>query len=590
MIEPGQHATVQFLATDSKRTQPAPALNFQIIKKISIAIGFLTAALNVSAQNEPEPGQESLFGLDSVVDIHLVIESEEWAKLQPAEDTDWDIYKAFGRIDKDAKAGRHYHSDRSSRPGLAGYLGVDHAYGKGKITIDDESVDDVGIRYKGNGTFLEGREHGKYSFKIDFNEFDDDQEFRGLTKINLQNNVSDPSFLREALSYEIFREAGIHCPRLGWARVTLTVPGVIDDEELGVYGLVEQVGKRFLKDRYGSSKGLLLKPSTFGTFRHFGNEWEPYEAAYFPKTKGSDEQKRKLIDFSRLLQESNDQEFDQRIESFLDTDQFLRFLAINVLLSNLDSFLGGTQNYYAYLDPGTDQFQLLPWDLDHSFGSFDLVGNPESRRDLSIHAPHWGSNRLIERMLAIPRYKEAYHQILEDYLVTVFAQEKLGKQIAETAAFLRPVVAKTERGRDSLRKFDRIVAADPSGSEHHALNLFVARRHASLKKQLAGESAGRVLKMGGLPDFKKMIPVLAICAIALLLNVIAWVWAVAVGFRGSVLWGVFNLLLFPITPLIYGFGIRKDLGKRAAIATLASSLVLACAIVYAVWVFENIVQ
>lgn len=73
----------------------------------------------------------------------------------------------------------------------------------------------VGLRFKGNGTFIEARTSGHYSFKIDFNEFDPDQEFLGLTKINLQNKVSDPTMLREALSYELFREAGIPCPRVG---------------------------------------------------------------------------------------------------------------------------------------------------------------------------------------------------------------------------------------------------------------------------------------------------------------------------------------------------------------------------------------
>ena len=88
----------------------------------------------------------------------------------------------------------------------------------------------------------------RWSFKIDFNEYDDDLKFRGLTKVNLNNNSTDPSLMREPLSYELFREAGIHCSRVGYAKVSLTIPGKIDRRPHGLYTVIEQVDKRFLKE------------------------------------------------------------------------------------------------------------------------------------------------------------------------------------------------------------------------------------------------------------------------------------------------------------------------------------------------------
>ena len=35
----------------------------------------------------PSAGPESLFGLDNVIDVHIRIEPEEWAKLQPPKGT-----------------------------------------------------------------------------------------------------------------------------------------------------------------------------------------------------------------------------------------------------------------------------------------------------------------------------------------------------------------------------------------------------------------------------------------------------------------------------------------------------------------------
>ena len=551
-----------------------------LLKAFSIQILSTCFGAFVSVAVGQEPGPESLFGLTNLSEIHLELSSEEWAKLQPPAGTDWDVGRAFKDIERDAIAGRNFHSKNSTRPGLAGYLGIDHQYGKADITIDGESVPGAGLRYKGNGTFIEGRERGEYSFKIDFNEYDPEQEFRGLRKLNLQNNVTDESMLREALSYELFREAGIPCPRVGWAKVSLSVPGLYDREDLGIYSIVEQVDKRFLKARFGSAKGLLLKPSTFGTFRYFGEDWEDYEKAYFPKSEPSEMQKQRVIDFARLIQLADQKTFDEEIYDYLDVDVFTRFLAINVLLSNLDSFLGGAQNYYVYLDSGSGKFQVWPWDLDHSFGAFDLVGSPETRRNLSIHEPHWGSNRIIERMMKVPRFREGYHRYLERYLGTLFAKEKIRRQIAEVSAFLRPLVQ--ENGKRELIRFDKLVAQKPSKKEPHALNLFVAERRASVRRQLANESDGEVLRWDGGRDFEGFIAAAVIVLAALLLNLGVYIWAAVAGFRGSAGWGFLNLLFYPVAPLIYGLGIRKDHGKRPAIAVLVSVGTLAIAVAWAV--------
>ena len=225
-----------------------------------------------------KPSEESkwLFGLNNVIDIHIRIEQDEWTKLQPPKGTKMDFDLAIKGVMVDAWTGGHFRSEKSTRPGVAGYLGVDHQYGQANLTINGQTIKGVGLRYKGNGTFfayVEDDVTRRLSFKIDFNEYDDELEFHGLTKINLNN----ASLIREPLSYELFREAGIYCSQVGYAKVSLTIPGKIDRRPHGLYTIIEQVDKRFLKDRYSSAKGLLMKPSTFGAFRYFGEEWDEYQ-------------------------------------------------------------------------------------------------------------------------------------------------------------------------------------------------------------------------------------------------------------------------------------------------------------------------
>jgi hypothetical protein len=52
------------------------------------------------------------------------------------------------------------------------------------------------------------------------------------------------------------------------------------------------------------------------------------------------------------------------------------------------------------------------------------------------------------------------------------------------------------------------------------------------------------------------------------LNFTAWVWASIAGFRFSTKWGLLNLLLYPLMPLVFGFWISRKFGWRSAVMTL----------------------
>lgn len=525
---------------------------------IPFAVWICCSAIVRGQETELEKGADTIFGLHRVVDVHLNVAPEEWAKMQPPADVAVDFFsimQAFDEVAADAEKGGHFRSDKSSRAGLAGYLGIDHQYGSADVTIDDESVPGVGLRYKGNGTFLEGHGRGKLSFKIDFNRFNEESEFRGLTKLNLNSCITDPTFLREALSYELFRAAGIPCSRVGFAHVAITIPGHRARESLGLYTIIEQVDKRFLRDRFGSSDGLLLKPSTFGVFRYLGEAWSEYEIGFVPKTTPTPAQQNAVIEFAKLVHLADDDEFDRRVADYLDVDQFLRFMAVNVLLSNLDSFLAGAQNYYVYFDPTSRRFQFLPWDMDHSFGNFPLTGTPETRRDLSIHVPGGERHTFIRRILELPRYRDAYDTHLANFLATIFSLEAMHPLITETHQHVMGI-------RNSKQINERFEGVQQ-------LHWFVEGRRESVQKQLDGESQGSLvhIEMERFP-FRRIVIFAVAMLLLILINGIGWIWNVVAGFRGSKTWGFLNMCFYPVTPTIYGLAVRRDLGFRSALLAI----------------------
>ena len=536
-----------------------------------IAAGLVASAVGQSRCSGANPETpDGLFATEHVVDVRLRVPASEWAKLQPPPDArtgGWSVMMALDDVIQDAKDRKHFRKEGAAKPGLAGYLGIQHQYGQADVIIDGETISGVGLRFKGNGTFLEGFAKQRFSYKIDFNEFDDLGAFRGLTKLNLHSNVTDASMFREPLSYALFREAGIPCPRIGWANVWLSITGEEPAAEkfLGLYTLVEQVDKRFLQDRFGSDDGLLLKPSTFGAFRYLGEAWPEYELAYVPKTEGTPSQRQQLIDFARLLQDASDEEFAAEVERYLDVDQFVRFLAVNVLLSNLDSFLGNSQNFYVYLDPDAERFILLPWDLDHSFGAFPLLGTPAARMDLSIRHPGGHEHQVIERVLWVPQFRELYETYLRDFAETIFNPEKLRTQIKATADFVSGALSAGEGYHQP----------DKAALEAKTLERFVVTRHESVLRQLDGKSDGTILH-AEFSNFSFRAALFFFFAFmgVLLLNGVGWLIGIVAGFRGSALWGCLNLCFYPICPLVYGGFVRPAVGRTAAIWAIVGSIAM----------------
>jgi len=397
------------------------------------------------------------------------------------------------------------------RNGLASAMGIEFEYVHAQLDFESASFTNVAIRYKGNGTFAQSRGSLKRSFKIDLNEFVNGQKLVGISKLNLHNGVTDPSWMNEVLSHQAYRNAGIPAPRTAYARVYITVPGLHDHAYFGLYSLVENVDANFFEERLGSKKGSLFKPVTPNLFADLGDDWSTYRQTYDPKTELSPWQQRRIIDLCKLVTHANDAEFSQRLGDFVDLDAFARYMAVTVWLSTLDSILSIGQNYYLYLDAKTQKFQFVPWDLDHSFGQFPMMGSQEQREKLSIHAP-WqqGGNRFLERTFGVAEFKKRYLARLQELSKTTLSPEHIIAQVDSLAPILRPAVQ--QESQEKLARFDEVVAGKipspsntpgfggpgfPGFQAPKPIKSFVTARAESVGRQLAGTEPGEpLLPMG----------------------------------------------------------------------------------------------
>jgi spore coat protein H len=266
--------------------------------------------------------------------------------------------------------------------------------------------------------------------------------------------------------------------------------------------LVEAVDNEFAAERFGSKATPVFKPVTYNLFEHLGDEWTAYAPIYDLKTKATPEQQRRVIDFARLVTSAPDAEFAAQVGDFLDLDEFARFLAGQVLIPSYDGILAVGQNFYLYLDPRSNKFGFIPWDLDSAWGNFWIASRTEQEQ-ASIWHPWIGKNRFLERVMAGEEFRRLYRLHLEDFLSRLYVPERLHRRIDEIAAVIRGPVAAQSGLR--LDKFEQEVGwkpVHPSPGERpntfnrpaKDLKRFIDRRAASVRRQLDGKSKGLILK------------------------------------------------------------------------------------------------
>jgi spore coat protein CotH len=302
------------------------------------------------------------------------------------------------------------------------------------IWIDGELVQDVAVRTKGSSSLMGAASAKSFraGLKVDFNFFNAERSYHGIQKMVYNNGFSDPTLIKEFLSYELMALMGIPTPRACFADVW------VNDTHLGVYTQVEAVDVAFLAANFARDDGNLYKPevhagaldwteadaiaeaakgvgssstTTTAAFNVGGGNltdiinrlgedvgWIPgltgggqtttttakpsgmaamsriynYDTDYL--TAAGLRSNENYADYSglyRLLEVLNSdpsQVSAHELEDVLQVDEILRFLAVSVALVHLDNYIGMAHNYYLYEDAG--KFWIIPWDLNMAFGAF----------------------------------------------------------------------------------------------------------------------------------------------------------------------------------------------------------------------------
>ena len=251
-------------------------------------------------------------------------------------------------------------------------------YVEATVTINGEAYDNVGVRAKGNSSLssVANSDSERYSLKVDFAQYDTNQTFYGLEKINLNNNFSDTTQMKEFVSYELMEQLGIATPAHSYVKV------LVNGEYYGLMLAVEEIGEAFAKTNFGSTEGFIFKPEGDGSDLAYKSDETDDYAGIFDEVKMNKKTAEKNSNIINMMKEISEGD-----TSSVDVDQVARYFALNTALVSMDSYQGSFKhNYYLYEDEN-GQFSVIPWDYNMAFGGFGGGGGrPDGEANADVGA------------------------------------------------------------------------------------------------------------------------------------------------------------------------------------------------------------
>jgi spore coat protein CotH len=391
-----------------------------------------------------DPDYDVVFPQDEVNRIDIVIEPENWQAMM---DDMTSLYgaastrgsgKGGGRVRPGGGA-----TEGQQMPAVGRPMGssVNPVYVPVTVEFEGDTWTNVGLRFKGNSSLRStwGSGNMKLPLRLDFDQFEDehpeidDQRFYGFKQLTFSSGYKDASFLREKVTADIFREAGVPAAQTAFYEV------YVDYGEgpvyFGLYTAVEVVDDTVIETQFDDDDGNVYKPEGSGASFAAGT----FSEQAFEKQTNQDEGDWSDIEaiFDALhagTRTSDPETWRAGLEAVFDVDGFLNWLAVNTVVQNWDTYGGMTHNYYLYHDPTTDQIVWIPWDNNEALSSGKRNILPLSLNEVGADWP------LIRYLLDDEVYYPQYVAYVEAVINTAFDPEKMETTYRELAALIEPYV------------------------------------------------------------------------------------------------------------------------------------------------------
>lgn len=357
--------------------------------------------------------QEELFDGEKLLDVQIEIPEGDWKKLGGQT---LSFVQAFSKEPVDST----------------------YTYFKANVTVNGTRLSDVEIRKKG---FFGSSDADRPSLKVRLSK-DKRKLMGGLDKLTLNNNKQDRALSSQYLSYRLFKAAGLPAPRTCLAKVS------VNGNSIGVYTHVESVDELFVKRHFGSDTGNLYEgvfPTDF-----FDDRLQRFSI----KTNKKGNQLDDLKAVAAILAKPGDDSVEQ-LGKLIDLDEFVKFWAIESLISFWDGYSSNQNNYYLYHDPRDNRLHFIPWGTDMTLAPpfFPGAGGGGGGGVKSVMTKGQLSYHLNQN----EEFRKKYDATLRKLLDTIWKEDELLAEVDRIAALgkdhLHPQQMGLDQGVATTRKF-----------------------------------------------------------------------------------------------------------------------------------------
>ncbi|HZY09583.1 MAG TPA: CotH kinase family protein, partial [Bacteroidota bacterium] len=289
------------------------------------------------------------------------------------------------------------------------------------------SWNDARIRFKGRST----RFFPKKSYRVRFTTLN---QFQNARQINFNSMYTDKSFIREKLAWDLFNDMNLMTPKAHHCAL------IMNNEWKGVYLFVDKIDRYFLQ-RNGRIVSPMYEVDDYWSLGDLTIQPDSLLKLYYPKEVGDVTDYSDLRALIEAINITPDSTFADVISNLFDMNSVYKWFAGNVLMMMGDSY---NKNYFLYRDTTrlTQQWSIIPWDYDLSFGRSGDLAFPYPASLLNdgfaySFQPLSGPNNVLkDRFWNTPSLREQLRLRVDTLLQTVYTEERMHARIDSLSALI----------------------------------------------------------------------------------------------------------------------------------------------------------
>ncbi|MBW8040575.1 MAG: hypothetical protein FVQ85_11300 [Planctomycetes bacterium] len=300
--------------------------------------------------------------------------------------------------------------------------------------VDKKTRYNLGVRNRGHGS----RNNPPNNYRVNIPH---DRSWKDVTAINLNTKYT----YLQIVGNTIFRMSGLAQPvatavqvRINGRNVLLDYPGDWN-EHYGSYVHIEVVDNDFVGKHYPDNDDgnayKCMRITRQADLRYEGSDPDPYRQNYFKRTNTAEDDWSDLIELTDVLSNTPDAIYVQEVNRVLKVEQWIRFIAINTVMNNVETTLasGNGDDYYLYRGIADPRFVLIQHDLDSIFGLGQGTGSATNGIFDAAAVP------ALNRLLTHPQFVPRYYWHLKDLIETTFSFERFRPFLGELLGDFVPV-------------------------------------------------------------------------------------------------------------------------------------------------------